>query len=216
MKKKYPHRLLPRADYHNIVVDAYLDDFFLLRYALGNASIKKGDKSFARHFKSSQFFDGLSVNLLSVFRKQDAAFMVLGSAGDPQHQEWKQGNDPFIVDDRLLKYSRYRGFVGIKIKDLNRAKIDKRDIKVDGVTIRKDEVHFKIEHAPTLCNFWHFNIHIEGINSKNSQYYLLRNEQGYKNTQLSKVAADLLHQIEDFVVSRQRMYVHKLPKSYYK
>lgn len=216
MKKKYPHRVLPRTDYKKIVVDAFLDNFFLLRYALGDISIKKGDTNYARHFKASQFFDGLSVNLLSVFRKQDAAFKVLGSADDPQHQEWQEGNDPFSLDEGMLKYSRYRGFVGIKIKDLNKAKIDKRAIKIDGVTIREDEVHFTLEHAPTLCNFWHFNIHIEGINSNNHEYYLLRNEEGYKNSQLSKVAADLLHQIEDYVVSRKRMRAYKLPKTYYK
>lgn len=216
MKYFYHKRILPRADYHKIIVDTYLEKFFLLRYSIGDVSIKKGDKYIAKHFNSSQFYDGLSVNLLSVFHKQDAAFKVLGSAQDPQHNCWNSGDSPVCMQDSMLKYLRNRGFVGIRIKDLYKARIDKREIKINGVLKRNDKVYFKLEHAPTKCNFWHFNIHIEAINSNDNSKYLLRDLEGYSKNQLSKVAADLLHQIEDYVKCRSKMKAYPLPKSYYK
>lgn len=216
MKKCYHKRVLPSPSFKKIVIDTYLNDFFLLRYSDHDRPIKKGEKNLASHFSASQFYGGLSVNLLSVYRKQDACFKVIGSKDDPQHQPWNDGDAPFAPFEKILKYSRYRGFVGIRIKHLLRAKIDKRPIKVQGVTLRNDKAYFKLEHAPTVCNFWHFNIHIEAVNSETNQEYLLKDLNGYSNNQLTKVAVDLLHQIEDYVKPRKYMYRYNLPKCYYK
>lgn len=216
MKYFYHQRILPRPDYHKITVDTYLEKFFLLRYSIGDKSIKKRDSNIAKHFVASQFYDGLSVNLLSVFHKQDAAFKVLGTAQEQQHNCWSTGDSPICMQDSMLKYLRCRGFVGIRIKDLYKAKIDKWEIKINGVSQRNDNVYFKLEHAPTKCNFWHFNIHIEAINSIDNSKYLLRDIEGYSKNQLSKVAGELLHQIEDYVKRRCKMKAYPLPKSYYK
>lgn len=216
MKKYYHRRVLPNPRYKRITVDAYLNDFFLLRYTDKDKPIKKGELNLATHFSASQFKEGLSVNLLSVYRKQDACFKVLGTKDAPQHQCWVEGTQPYIPSDDILKYSKNRGYVGIRIKHLYTACIEKREIKVQGTKLRDDKVYFILEHAPTVCNFWHFNIHIEAINSATNEKYLLKDVPDYSSNQLSKVAADLLHQIADYVKPRKYMRRIELPKHYYK
>lgn len=225
-KRQYPTRLLPKRNFHIISVDDGLDNFFLIRYSLGNKSIKKKvcrrkltqqdkdtqRKELAKHFKASQFDEGLSVNLLSVYRKQDAAFIV--GSRDTSNQIWSTNSRAQEPQNPI--FYRYRGFVGIKIKNIRNTVIDNKEIKIGGVVIRKDKVYFKLEHVPTKCNFWHFNIEIYGINSITGVEYRLRNEPSYKNSQLSKVAAALLDQIKEEIKPRKYMHQYNIPYKYYK
>ena len=68
---------------------------------------------------------------------------------------------------------------------------------------------------PTRCTFWHYNIMVYGINSKNNEKYRLCDEKGYSNSQMTKVATALIHKLEDKIVLPQDMRKRYLSKKKY-
>lgn len=196
----YPKRLYPSKNNKRIVVDFSMDEHYLLRYSDSNRPIYTSESDLGKHFHPSRFFNGCSVNLLSVYRKCDARYLVHGKADAPQHQEWNEGDSSFLLKKKDYRYKKNRGFLGVKIGDLKNTFIDKAQIKVNGAVIREDKIFFDIEHAPTKCNFWHFNIMIYGINSNTNDIYRLRDVEGYSNSQMGRVALKLVHRLENKLV----------------
>lgn len=214
-KKHYPEHLYPSKLYKKIVVDASLDNFVLLRYTKDNAPLKPDEKNLGSHLCASRFYNGCSVNLLSVYKKCDARYVVLGKSTSPQHQDWKEGNSHFPLRLSDYKYLKKRGYIGVAIKDVHSVYIAKREIKINGTKLRDDKVFFKIEHSPTRCNFWHFNIMIYAVNSHTGKEYRLRDLNGYSQSQMTKVATALIHQLEQYILRPHQMKKHYLPKRYY-
>lgn len=216
MKKRiYPNKLYPQKNYKPLAVDLSLNDYYLLRYTVDNKPVKDGQKELGKHFCPSRFYNGCSTNLLSVYKKCDARYIVHGNAHSPQHQDWKEGKSHHQLSFSDFHYKKNRGFVGVKIEDLRATFIDKRSIVVQGTVVRNDKVYFEVEHAPTRCNFWHFNIMVYGINSKTNEIYRLCDEKDYSNSQMTKVATALIHKLEDKIVLPQGMRKHYLSKKKY-
>lgn len=214
-KRKYPSHLYPNKRYKKITYDFSLGDHFLLRYTKEDVPLDKGEQLLGKHMCASRFFNGCSTNLLSRYRKTDARFIVKGTANSPQHEDWNEGDSCYNLREIDFQYNKKRGYIGIKISDLLGVCIDKRPIVVNGIKIREDKVFLKIEHAPTKCNFWHFNIVICGINSKTGKEYKLKDQEGYTNTQMTKVATDLIHKLEPYLVRPEKMKKKYLPKNKY-
>ena len=104
-----------------------------------------------------------------------------------------------------------------KVVDILGSKVKPNDtITINGqALVREDKVYFNVEHAPTKCNFWHFNVLIYGVNSKTHETYRLRDIEGYSNGQMTKVATALIHKLEDKLVLPQDMKKMYLSKSKY-
>ena len=213
--RRYPNKLYPHKNYKPIAVDFSLNDYYLLRYTIDDEPANDRQNDLGKHFSPSRFYNGCSTNLLSIYKKCDARYIVHGKADSPQHTEWKEGKSHYHLTLSDYHYKKNRGFVGIKINDLRATFIDKRSIVVQGAVVREDKVYFEIEHAPTKCNFWHFNIMIYGVNSKTNEPYRLRDEEGYSNSQMTKVATALIHKLEDKIVLPQGMRRRYLSKKKY-
>ena len=214
-KRRYPSKLYPQKKYKLLIVDYSLNNHYLLRYTIDNEPINESQKDLGKHFCPSRFYNGCSTNLLSVYRKCDARYIVHGKADFPQHQNWKEGDHYYSLKTSDFHYKKKRGFIGVKIKDLRSLYIDKYRIVVQGAVVREDKVYFNVEHAPTKCNFWHFNVLIYGVNSKTHETYRLRDIEGYSNGQMTKVATALIHKLEDKLVLPQDMKKMYLSKSKY-
>ena len=214
-KRRYPKHLYPSKQYKKIVIDASLDDFVLLRYTKDNAPLKSNEKNLGLHLCASRFYNGCSVNLLSVYKKCDARYIVDGNASSPQHQEWKEGSSCYPLRLSDYKYQKTRGYIGVSIKNVHTVCIAKCEIKINGTKLRDDKVFFKIEHSPTKCNFWHFNIMIYGVNSITGKEYRLRDLVGFSSNQMKKIATALIHQLEKYLLRPFEMKRRYLPKSYY-
>ena len=211
--RKYPNHLYPKKIYKKIIFDSKLNDHCLLRYTSSDKPIEKG--KLGEHMGASQFSGGCSVNLLSVYRKCDSRYAVNGKSDAPQHQYWNEEDSSYVLHSKDFKYDKKREFIGVKIKDVRSTYIDNRSIIVNGTKIRDDKVFFDIEHAPTRCNFWHYNMYIYGINSQTKERYCLSTLNNYSNGQLKKVAVDLLHKLETHLLLPSQMKSHYLPKRYY-
>lgn len=214
-KRRYPKHLYPSKRYKKIVVDTFLDDFVLLRYTKDNDPLNPNEKSIGSHLCASRFYNGCSVNLLSVYKKCDARYVVEGNSFSPYHQEWDEGASCFPLRMSDYRYKKDRGYIGVKIKDILAVNITKREIKINGTKLRDDKVFFKIEHSPTKCNFWHFNIVIYGVNSTNGEEYRLRDLDGFSSNQMSKIASALIHQLEGSLLRPFEIKRKYLPKRYY-
>lgn len=214
-KRRYPKHLYPSKRYKKIVVDAFLDEHILVRYTKDNAPLHPNEKNIGSHLCASRFYNGCSVNLLSVYKKCDVRYIVEGNSSSPHHQEWTEGTSCFPLRISDYRYKKDRGYIGVKIKDILAVNIMKIEIKINGTKLRDDKVFFKIEHSPTKCNFWHFNIVIYGVNSTNGEEYRLRDLDGFSSNQMTKIATALIHQLEGFLLRPFEIKRKYLPKRYY-
>lgn len=73
-KNTYPHRLLPKARFQRMTNLKGLGNHYILRLAPKGVVIRNSTQlkeHFKKSMQSKEFVDGVSVNLLSVFRKKD-------------------------------------------------------------------------------------------------------------------------------------------------
>ncbi|WP_455643797.1 hypothetical protein [Parabacteroides sp.] len=139
-KRRYPNKLYPQKGFKKITVDFSLDNHCLLRYTIDNDPVKESENDLGKHFCPSRFYNGCSTNLLSVYRKCDARYIVHGNTDAPQHKEWSEDDSHYLLSTFEYHYKQKRGFIGIKIGDLRETYIDKCSIVVQGVIVREDKV----------------------------------------------------------------------------
>lgn len=165
MRKKfvYPRRLLPSSNYHKMMSLNGIGNLFVLR------AIPKGfcvrtkvhlKQNFKACMQSKEFVDGVSVNLLSVFKKKD----ILIKPNYRLHPEWESDWDEISSTPRPSEdviRERQRGYFGFRVRDLSTVLFDYFPIKgVDAPTMSPIHLTLRMEHRPTKLNFWHCTIYI--------------------------------------------------------
>ncbi len=141
-----------------------LGNHYILRLAPKGVVIRDSTQ-LKQHFKKSmqskEFVDGVSVNLLSVFRKKD----VLLRPNYTAHPDWENNWVPNSTTERPLiediYHDKRRSYFGFRIKDLNTITFEYFPIKkADSPTMTPKQLTLRVEHRPSKINFWHCNIFI--------------------------------------------------------
>ena len=163
-KVSYPIRLLPQDNFVKDF-DKYLanfNDFYLLHTAENSEALYDKQyliRNIGNHFISKRFMSGMSMNLVSVYRRNDSRFVVDFKANPLAKDEWNAKNGS-IIPQKQLKYNKRVGYFGFKISDILSIKKVMPLKEKDGKTDETYEISTRIEHKPTRCNFWHFEIYL--------------------------------------------------------
>lgn len=217
----YPKRLLPKDDYHvikELSKFSHMGLFYLARQQ--NASTFKKEKSVVEnYFPATEFLRGLSTNLLSVCKKKDNNWKLKKGVDDKFKASWLPHKIVEYPMEQDVDWNLDRPYVSVKIKDvfsLYQLGTGIRDNVGNPLNIEK--LTFKIKHAPTCCNFWHFEIFVI-VNFMNGKQLTLK-EEGEKlpnNNSHTLVKMFIKQaQFENIIRTDKRETEYRLPKYMYK
>jgi len=220
---RYPRRILPRHNYKNmgILPCLYFGKFFLVRTAPDNKPIKSHEDLLNRIgdlMKASQFRSGgLSVTLLSRYKKKDCRYIVDYSSNPEYSNYWIQGDKAVRPLSQDVQYKRDRGYIGVGICDVLAAS-KQMDLKKDGVSIGNHKITLIVEHKPTKSNFWHCEMVLYGehITDKSDQKYVKRLLDITSKTVVENVGGEMLAQLKAAMRLPNEMKEYSLLGSFYK
>ena len=90
----------------------------------------------------------------------------------------------------LNKYNNTQRYYGFKISQIQNFEIS--FAYTAKYITPTDKIRFKIEHCPTMCNFWHFNIFIWGQDSSSKKWIKLECPNIISNKTFEKIAIAVL------------------------
>lgn len=221
MIHRYPRRLLPKHN-NGIISECcirdMMKDFFLLRRVKYNAAIPLLRDRIRDQFLPSTFKKGISVVLLSVFRKGDIHWCCRKPYGKKKHYEdlWVDSNRKALYPkNKYLQYERKKAsFGGYKIQDIYEYESDfpttvndKRGYE----KVRHDVIRLKVVHEPTCINYWHCEIMLYRLNGddKNKQEKL-------SNKEMERAGNLIIDDLTDMVYEGDDVKCLYLEKKYYK
>ncbi len=159
----YPKRLLPRKDYHaitNLSKLPHMRLFYLVRQA-NTLTINEGKTVVENYFQTTEFLRGLSTNLLSICKREDNNWKLKKGAADRFKSPWLPNEKVECPTDEDVDWNLNRPYVSVKIKDV--LSLHQLGIGINdkaGNPLNVEKLTFEIKHAPTCCNFWHFEISV--------------------------------------------------------
>lgn len=217
MKKRipnhYPRYLYPKLRYHRIPPHPKMKRMMVLRLMLGAEMPKKGliDRdTMAAHMRDSQFYGGISVNLLYMYKKRDVVWWI----DDEQLTDyWDYRSTPPGIPASKLLHNKKQGYFGFCIRDIERISSTYQVFNDKGKFQREDGVICKVEHWPTRVNYWHYNIFLYGVEKKKDaepRIYLLSSECG--KSKVKNVASNLMEEFFQILRSKQQLHTYCIPK----
>lgn len=212
----YPKYMYPKGTWHHIPQCAKVGRMMVLRFIYKSKMPSGGFISFdmmKSFMRDSQFYEGLSVNLLSRFKKRDAIFWV-----DDKHltSYWdNKSTAPKVPLTKLLEIHN-PGYFGFLISDIEKIESTFQIYKQNGKVERTDIVRCKAVHCPTKVNFWHYNIFLYGEKLVNNQpvEYLLSEE--LTKNKVASVASILMEDFYECLKLGSQLHSKSLPKKLYK
>lgn len=143
--------------------------------------------------QAKEFWEGVSVSLISVYKTRDVRFKIKKDCDRDYHALWDNGDVDLPKSQDVIydKEATYVGMSADKIKSaafnvratesfMNSEKLSKFAELIPSITL-------KFEHAPTLCNYWHFNIFMY-TGEKDTERLDLSNHLGIEKNQVEKIA----------------------------
>lgn len=162
-KKIYPHRLLPKKSFPIYNLRERYGNFDLIRMATSVDKIRTPDdinRCFKASMQSKEFIDGVSVFLVSGYRKLDRLYAPNFKLNPSWKDYWngeKSTPRPVGGVSRLKK----KTFFGFHIKDLYSIEFEYTPtIREDGPDMQPLKLTVRVEHKPSNINYWHCNIYI--------------------------------------------------------
>lgn len=185
--------MYPRLDFHKIPRVKQLSNMLILRYMFKedmplDCIISLDDMK--RTMKSGNFYEGMSVNLLSIFRVKDAPFFVYDKDFT---RDWNFQQKVSMIPHSLVSYNPNQGFYGFKIKEVEKIKTTFQIYDNKGHFKRTDNLFCQVEHCPNKVNFWHFNIFLYGeetLEDGSKRRYRLQDE--LKQSKVENVASTIM------------------------
>lgn len=163
-RKSYPYRLLPKSQFQIITKwPSDINRFFVTRATEGNVRIDSKANlmsNLSYHIQASRFLNGLSVNLVAIYRRYDTR-IAINYKGNPSYSTKWDGCQIARPSKCHIKHCR-SGYFGFLIRDLLRVRLEEVDLKNNGKSNGKYNITFKLYHKPTNSNFWHCEFHIYG------------------------------------------------------
>lgn len=209
--------MYPRLDYHKIPRVKHIQNMLVLRYMFKenmpeDCIITLDDMK--RTMRCEHFFNGISVNLLSVFRVRDASFFIYDKE---LTRDWNFRQKTVKAPHSLVSYNRNQGFYGFRIKDIEQINTTFQIYDDKGNPKRTDNLSCKVEHCPNKVNFWHFNIYLYGEEKlPDGKYRRYRLQDELKQKKVTNVASTIMDDFFDILKTKGQLYECRLPKPFYK
>lgn len=167
-----------------------------------------------KEVKDSTVKNGISVNLISIYKKNYMKFFPIEDKNRPRfHSPFNWNSDGCIPKAGEYKYNKAQRYYGFKISQIQDLEISFA-FKANGITLT-DRIRFKIEHCPTMCNFWHFNIFIWGQDSISKEWIKLECPTVVSNKTFKKIAIAAFPILAKKIVKPKVMRALQLNKKYY-
>lgn len=225
MRPPYPEHLLPQENYKKITNT--LGEYYLVRQITIENNL--GDDNKATAFNASHWHEGLSTSLLSEYTISDVDFFVSGKDEPDCIKEWEdeegQRQYPNGLMPNKYDYVKDRKCVIVKISDLLNFELENQTFSVKGIPVKKYEnadLFITVEHAPTNCNFWHFNILLNGRGKlKNKEqideYEFSKRKDTIGSGQVEKLVKNvILGELEPLILSpKENINIQDIPKEFY-
>ena len=217
----YPKHIVGKSNFKKIDNVGFLKHrgFFIGRTTSIDAnpfSINAVKDSFAegKEVKASTVKNGISVNLISIYKKNDMKFFPIEDKNNPRfHVPFIQNSDGCLPQIEEYKYNKAQRYYGFKISQIQDFEIS-FVYKANGI-IPTDKIRFKIEHSPTMCNFWHFNISVWGQDSISKKWIKLECPMVVSNSTFKKLAIAAFPFMAKKIVEPKVMRSRKFNKKYY-
>ncbi len=127
-----------------------------------------------QYVKANEFIEGMSVYLLDTYRPRHSRFKINkeaewlngswenGYCKCPKENEYRCEDDIcyVLIPTKLIKHASFDVEKFIKESFSNDKDLFDKDIIIESLK----KITLRYEHAPTLCNFWHFNIFMYDVN----------------------------------------------------
>lgn len=235
MKIKYPEDLLPRSDYREDILEDLssegkpslsvdkINNYYLVHTLDGGESLHSSyqlSENFRNYFIPGRFVSGMSMNLLSVYRKRHTQYVVDYKTNNGASDPWKLG-DISIIPYKKLKKKKSAGYFGMKIADI--MSIQKKLPMKNNEGAKEDEflISTVIEHKPTRCNYWHFEIYLyaKDLDNTSDKYSGkmtdLASRKIISNNQVKVVPGKMLQEFKKIAKMRSEMIGFHIPEEYY-
>lgn len=220
MTQKYPVRLLPLHSYHKIKDSDITQNMYFIRQIRRGYQIKhiRNLRSKCKKLLSaSEFYGGISCNLLSIFKKSDAALLPSNDDQLGYTEYWNEGAAARFPTEGNYECYPWQGYFGFMVKDVYKFEAEIPIKNSKGKTIRKDTALLRFVHAPTYCNFWHFNLFLHAKHAVTGQIYNLSGaESDVSKTQVGRIAASLIDDIALLLRTGKSLKYTYVTKSKYK
>lgn len=223
MKRIYPDRLLPRANYVNdIVVNGYvIDKFFVQRNTEGNVPIHDLydlKANLGDHMQDSRYRGGLSMNLVGIYHRNDSRYIVNYKKYPILKEDWSQQVHPILPWEKCYNYRKNSGYFGFLIADVLSIK-KKLMLKNANTDVGQYEVSFVLEHKPTRSNYWHVEFHLYGRcledNGTSGKLMDLAEMKIISKGQVDKVGGMMTKEFRSILKIRSSIIQYHIPKEYY-
>lgn len=220
MKHRYPRRLLPKHHYSIITeenINGPIKDFFLLRRINHDNNYSTAKEMMKSQFIPSTFKNGISVCLLSVFKKEDIRYITSScKIAKKYNGKWNDNHFKTIFPkNKYLKYVRSTLSCGYKISDIYDYQADFPSNKVPSKKTgsapeKSDVIKLKVIHEPTCINFWHFEILLYGKRGGTEETF------NFSNKQMERAGNMILDDLADMACECGETKTYFLNKKLYR
>lgn len=162
-KRLYPHRLLLQKGAPIYNLRQKHGNYDVIRLATGIKRIKTSNDintCFKASMQSKEFIDGVSVFLVSGYRKLDRLYAP-DFKSNPHWKDYWNGMDSTTRPKNGVARLKSKPYFGFHIKDLYDIEFEYTPIKdVDDPEMEPLTLTVRVEHKPSNINYWHCNIYI--------------------------------------------------------
>lgn len=219
--REYPNYMYPRKDYHKIPMCNHLDDMMVLRFMYKDRAVTKmpPEDSFnltlmQDYMKEGLFMNGISCNLLSLFKKRDAIFWVKNQ--DLTNKDWNFKSPANHISKTDYDIYTDPGYFGFRIKDVEKLSTTIDIYDKNGCKKRVDDVVCRVEHCPNIVNFWHFNIFLYGIEKIDNTNRIYRLDKEVNEKKVRKIAKTLMSDFFEILLTHSKLSEKRLPYQLYR
>ena len=220
MIHRYPRRLIPKPKYTLIDSDFfrdYMKGFFLLRKIKFDDTLLDFRAMIKSQFLPTTFRKGISVYLLSVFRKEDVGWNCRKPCGKVKGYECKwdeYGRKAIFPKNKHLRYKKRAPFGGYKIEDIYdyEAVFPVKEKDNHGKDVeREDLIKMKVMHEPLCINFWHCEIFLYRVNGNKKEEELM-----LSNKEMVRAGNLILDDLAEMAYPEEETKAMHLEMKYYK
>ncbi len=197
----YPRHLLPRVYYKRIPPTIIPPKTHFLRFIddMQISTSEEMQNSCEKILNPSHFPNGCSMNILSVFTKEDVKYKLI-KTDTPIFESWAEGLTSYVPQDEEVTIIENRCFCGIDYSKVMRYQadvgyVDRNNNKKRGIAT------FVFMHAPLLSNFWHYNMFMKlSLEDGNKEVICERQNPVISDSQIRKLVVAQLDDLKEFLI----------------
>lgn len=214
----YPYHLLPKVYYKKIPFKAIPLNAHFLRFIDEDIQITTKDEllnNCESIINPSRFPNGCSMNLLSIFTKEDVKYK-LESPDTPIYERWHEGQKCYIPKEEEVRIIENRGFFGIDYSKIMNYQADIEYIDKSSQCKKNGIMSYVFKHAPILTNFWHYNMFLQIFTINESKTITCKHQNpDISDSQIRKLVVAQIDDFKDFLLMPSEMNACNIKQWYY-